>query len=83
MKIKKNKIHFQDKIKIPYSLIIFTIAEQLFEVTYPNIYSMFHDYFSLTFCLILTTKNDCVHEINVILIYNFSKAVKIIFVAIE
>lgn len=67
-------------------LISFTTEEQsldeLFKVTYSNINSLFHNSYALDSRIILTKKNDYVHEINVMLISKFSNTAKI-FVEID
>ncbi|KAG5597666.1 hypothetical protein H5410_038898 [Solanum commersonii] len=73
---KEDFISQKDKVEIPNSLLIpFATEEQslqeLFNVTYPNIESLFHDSSSLASHVILTTKNDYVHEINDMLISKF------------
>ncbi|KAG5590630.1 hypothetical protein H5410_041144 [Solanum commersonii] len=81
------KLNSQDKVEIPSSLHIpLTTEEQslqeLFNVTYPNIDSLFHDSSSLSSHVILTTKNDYVHEINDMLISKFPNTARS-FIAID
>ncbi|XP_075074795.1 uncharacterized protein LOC142162349 [Nicotiana tabacum] len=74
----KERLDAQQKVQIPNSLIIhFTTQEEslnkLFKVTYPNKDSLFDDSSSIASRVILTTKNDFVHEINDMLISTFPK----------
>lgn len=83
----KEKLNSEDKVEIPNSLLIpFTTEEQslqeLFNVTYPNIDSLFHDSSSLASHVILTTKNDYVHEINDMLKSKFPNTARS-FIAID
>ncbi|KAG5586197.1 hypothetical protein H5410_046631 [Solanum commersonii] len=55
---------------------------KIFNITYPNINSLFHDSYSLASHVILTTKNDYVHEINDMLLSKFPNTARS-FIGIE
>ncbi|XP_016452101.1 uncharacterized protein LOC107776705 [Nicotiana tabacum] len=65
----KEPLTCENKIEIPNSFIVPYTTEQeslnaLFETTFPNMHAFFRDASSVTSCVILTTKNDFVNEIN-------------------
>ncbi|XP_019256408.1 PREDICTED: uncharacterized protein LOC109234811 [Nicotiana attenuata] len=77
-----DKTNSHDKIGIPDCFVIPFISENqsldlLFRVTYPDLHTCFSDASSITSRVILTTKNYFVHQINDLLIAQFSGDPKI------